>query len=42
MRAIMGKINSISDRPNREVSHYSTLIYGVELPKDVGDAPEIN
>lgn len=38
MRAALGK-NIISARPN---SHYSTLLRAVELPKDVGDAPEIN
>lgn len=38
----MGKINSVSARPDREVSHYSTSLHGVELPKDVGDAPEMN
>lgn len=38
----MEKVNSISARLDREVNHYSTLFHGVELPKDVGDAPEIN
>lgn len=42
MRAAMGIINSTSAKPDREVCHFTTLFCGVELPKDVGDAPEIN